>query len=92
MSKNLYISISRKMSYYGSGIPDGETYRVEAVFESLDEMSHLGSIEFENADDLVALRDALDSYIDEYALEDPLADGVCRPEAPEKAPEKGGEA
>lgn len=91
MSMDLNIAISKKMSYYGSGIPDCEKYIVEAVFDSDYEHEHLGFIEFENANDLVALRDALDSYIDANDLEDPLADGVCRPEAPE-APEKGGES
>lgn len=96
MDLNISISISRKVSYCGAGIPDCEKYIVDAVFDSDYEHEHLGFIEFENAADLVVLRDALDSYIDEYGLEFPPADscGDSRlgtgPAG--EAPEKGGES
>lgn len=64
MSGNIpEISISKVLRFNAAGIPDCELFEISAIIDSTDEISPLGSIRLEDASDLVALYNALGTYI-----------------------------
>lgn len=57
------ISISIDQIFTHHGEPDALRYTVSAIVDTDDEISHLGRIQFENPESLVALHNALGSFI-----------------------------
>lgn len=64
MSRNIpQITISQVMVFNAAEMPDCEQFEIEAIIDTPDEISHLGSIRFEDASDLVSLYNILGTYI-----------------------------
>lgn len=57
------IRISLDTRFSPTGVPEKDTYRISAIIDTEDEYSMCGTLEFENRQDLIALRNALDYYI-----------------------------
>lgn len=60
--------IAREVSFSPEGTPDKEHFSVSAYVETYDEISHLGSIDLEDAADLVTLHNVLGTYIRMHGL------------------------
>lgn len=58
------IRISLDTRFSPTGVPEKDTYRISALIDTEDEYSMCGTLEFENKQDLIALRNALNYYID----------------------------
>lgn len=64
MSRNIPgITIAKVMSFNDAGMPDCEQYEIAAIIDTPDEITPLGRIRFEEADDLIALYNILGTYI-----------------------------
>ena len=64
MNRNIpQITISKVMVFNAAGAPDSEQFEITAIIDTPDEISPLGRIRFEDAEDLVTLRNILDTYI-----------------------------
>ena len=64
MSRNVpSITIAKVMVFNAAGAPDSEQFEIAAIIDTPDEISPLGRIRFEDAEDLVSLRNILDTYI-----------------------------
>lgn len=64
MSRNIpAITIAKVMSFNDAGMPDCEQYEIAAIIDTPDEITPLGRIRFEDADDLIALYNILGTYI-----------------------------
>lgn len=64
MNRNIPdITIARVMSFNAAGMPDSEQYEIAAIIDTPDEITSLGSIRFEDPDDIVALYNILGTYI-----------------------------
>lgn len=75
------ISISIDQIFTPHGEPDALRYSVSAIVDTDDEISHLGRIQFENPESLVALYNALGAYLRMHHFTNLI---------PDYAPEKGG--
>lgn len=72
MSRNIpTISIAKVIDFNSAGMPDCEQYEISAIINTLDEISPLGRLRFEDASDLVTLYNILGTYIRMYDLDDP---------------------
>lgn len=60
--------IAREVSFSPEGTPDKEHFSVSAYVETYDEITGLGSIDLENAADLVTLHNVLGTYIRMHGL------------------------
>lgn len=60
--------IAREVSFSPEGTPDKEHFSISAYVETYDEITGLGSIDLENADDLVTLHNVLGTYIRMHGL------------------------
>lgn len=57
------ISISIEQGFAFDGTPDTLRYTVSANIDTADEISYLGRIQFENVESLVALYNALGTFL-----------------------------
>ena len=72
MNRNIpQITISKVMVFNAAGMPDCEQFEIAAIIETPDEISPLGRIRFEDAEDLVALHNILGTYIRMNDLDHP---------------------
>lgn len=60
--------IAREVSFSPEGTPDKEHFSISAYVETYDEITGLGSIDLENAADLVTLHNVLGTYIRMHGL------------------------
>lgn len=60
--------IAREVSFSPEGTPDKEHFSVSAYVETYDEITGLGSIDLEDAADLVTLHNVLGTYIRMHGL------------------------
>ena len=60
--------IAREVSFSQEGTPDKEHFSVSAYVETYDEITGLGSIDLEDAADLVTLHNVLGTYIRMHGL------------------------
>lgn len=72
MNRNItQISIAKVMVFNAAGMPDCEQFEIAAMIETSDEISPLGRIRFEDAEDLVSLYNILGTYIRMNDLDHP---------------------
>lgn len=76
---DISISIDQQFTLYGE--PDTLRYTISAIVDTDDEISHLGRIQFENPESLVALHNALGAFLRMHRFTNLI---------PDYAPEKGG--
>ena len=60
--------IAREVSFSPEGTPDKEHFSISAYVETYDEITGLGSIDLEDAADLVTLHNVLGTYIRMHGL------------------------
>ena len=60
--------IAREVSFSPESTPDKEHFSISAYVETYDEITGLGSIDLENAADLVTLHNVLGTYIRMHGL------------------------
>lgn len=72
MNRNIpQISIANVMTFTQEGIPESEQFEISAIIDTADEITPLGRITFEHPDDLISLRNILDTFIRINDLDDP---------------------
>ena len=62
------VKIAREVSFSPEGTPDKEHFSISAYVETYDEITGLGSIDLEDAADLVTLHNVLGTYIRMHGL------------------------
>ena len=72
MNRNIpQITIAKVMVFNAAGMPDCEQIEIAAIIETAGEISPLGRICFEDAEDLVSLYNILGTYIRMNDLDHP---------------------